>query len=201
LSDNVENNDININSIDSNNNVSISDIRNDIKALRDDIYKIGCQFETQISEVKSLNSEVKSLKTDVRSLKSDVRSIISDVKSIKTDVKSIKRDSDKLNFRLYAHPAVTLLALVAIMFAMINIYFNRLDKSNDDYRDSLNIERIAFVSDVTRIITTQNKEFTDKIEAQRKESEVRLDTLSTTSDILIKLFLGNTGTIVTPPQD
>jgi hypothetical protein len=187
LSDNVENKDININSIDSNNNVSILDIRNDIKTLRDDIYKIGCQFETQ-------NSEAKSLKTDVRSIKSDVR-------SIKSDVKSLKKDSAKLNFSLYAHSAVTLLALVAIMFAMINIYFNRLDKSNNDYRASLNIERIAFVSDVTRIIATQNKEFTDKIEAQRKESEVRLDTLSTTSDILIKLFLGNKGTIVTPPQD
>jgi calcineurin-like phosphoesterase family protein len=151
LPDSIENQHININNIDSiNNDVSISVIITDIKAIRDDINKLNSKFEALNGKTELVNGNKPNVKPS-----------------------------------LFSNNLISLLALVTIMFTTSNMFFNRLDKSNEDYRASMDIKMDEFFQNVKTTLETQNKELNDKLATQNKEFNSKIEAQN--SEINLKL--------------
>ena len=68
------------------------EIKNEFKALNEQVYELRSDVNTLTSDVSTLKSDVNTLTSDVSTLKSDVNTLKSDVSILKDEVSTLKSD-------------------------------------------------------------------------------------------------------------
>ncbi|MBR3507565.1 MAG: DUF1640 domain-containing protein [Lachnospiraceae bacterium] len=68
------------------------EMKNEFKALNEQVYELRSDVNTLKSDVSTLKSDVNTLKSDVSTLKSDVNTLKSEVSILKDEVSTLKSD-------------------------------------------------------------------------------------------------------------